>query len=147
MEKEFISELDSEYVKVNNMSNVFNSSNGNVSDLGLIRAPVEDNPLLNLENMDGRTFGLPTRQSLWSYCQRHVYRRGNTTDKGIATASIAGGVVGLGVILGTTTTPVRGGYVVGILIHSGNTTIAGRGGDVVGLIVAASSIGGGLVGI
>nr|GEU89493.1 retrovirus-related Pol polyprotein from transposon TNT 1-94 [Tanacetum cinerariifolium] len=61
--------------------------------------------------------------------------------------ALEGGVVGLGVRVGNTITPIRGGYVVGIPIHSGNTSSAGRGGDVVCLGVVASSIGGGLVGI
>ncbi|GKA37393.1 hypothetical protein Tco_0723958 [Tanacetum coccineum] len=102
---------------------------------------------MEIENRARRTFGLPTRQSLWSYCRRHLYRRGNTTDRGIDATSRVGGVVGLGVRLGNTITPIKGGYVVGIPIHSGNTSSAGRGGDVVGLGVVASSIGSGSVGM
>ncbi|GJV10113.1 hypothetical protein Tco_1351654 [Tanacetum coccineum] len=76
------------------------------------------------ENKVGRTFDarpLPSRQSMWYSCRMYLYRKGNTTDRGVVADVRAGSV--------------------------GNTTTAGRGGGVVGLGVAASSRVGGSVGI
>ncbi|GKC59213.1 hypothetical protein Tco_1086811 [Tanacetum coccineum] len=66
---------------------------------------------------------------MWYSCRMHLYRRGNTIDRGVDTDGRAGGVVGIGFRNGNTTTTGRGvvesytcGGSVGIRHGSGSIT-------------------------
>ncbi|GJT50323.1 hypothetical protein Tco_0976480 [Tanacetum coccineum] len=78
--------------------------------------------------------------------------RRNKTDRGVAAAGRAGGVVGMGARRENTATTGRSGHVIGLHICSGNIITTSRGGDVLGLCggvvslgLVASSRGGGSV--
>ncbi|GJW49500.1 hypothetical protein Tco_0090851 [Tanacetum coccineum] len=70
----------------------------------------------------GMLFGTrpkPDIEAMWVHCEMHHSRMGHTTtNKGLATTSTTGLVVGQGLGRGNITIPVRGDYLIGLGVRS-----------------------------